>query len=155
MSDPLKTFRNMKSRCYNPKDVAYNSYGGKGITICEKWLRNPVSFATWAENHGFGPGKEIHRINNALSYSPNTCELLTREDHLKKHGCRKHEKSPKLPKEKRVIYHYGKAVIFRNIPESFKRSLKIMAAERGLKLQDVIVEALRRGFDAMKGEVGR
>ena len=44
-------------------------------------------------------------------------------------------------------------LIARNVPESLRRSLKVMAAERGLKLQDVIVEALRRGYDAMKGEV--
>ena len=46
-------------------------------------------------------------------------------------------------------------LIARNVPESLRRSLKIMAAERGAKLQDIIVEALRRGFDAMKGEVQR
>ncbi len=86
MRNPLKTFYNMRSRCYNPKDIRYKSYGGRGITICEKWLRNPVSFATWAENNGYAPGKEIHRINNATTYSPDTCEFLTVVAHAQKHS---------------------------------------------------------------------
>lgn len=85
MSDPLSTFRNMKSRCYNPKDKKYEYYGGKGITICEQWLKNPVAFAKWAENNGWGEGMQIHRINNAPIYSPETCEFLTRKRHEDHH----------------------------------------------------------------------
>ncbi len=85
MRTPLDTFRNMKSRCYNPKDKKYQSYGGSGITICEKWTRNPVSFATWAESNGYAPGMQIHRIGGALVYSPETCEFISRTVHNSRH----------------------------------------------------------------------
>jgi len=85
MRNPLDTFRNMKNRCYNPKDKKYQSYGGSGITICEKWLRNPVSFATWAEANEYEPGKQIHRIAGALVYSPETCEFISRTVHNSRH----------------------------------------------------------------------
>src|SRR5215472_12993747 len=32
---------NMKQRCLNARNPAYRFYGGRGITICEKWLLFP------------------------------------------------------------------------------------------------------------------
>ena len=86
MRTALDTFRNMKYRCYNSNDTRYNSYGGKGITICNKWLKNPVSFATWSEQNGWSPGKHIHRKNNSKGYSPNNCEWLSPNQHKKIHS---------------------------------------------------------------------
>ncbi|MFH2075366.1 MAG: hypothetical protein ABIJ57_08480 [Pseudomonadota bacterium] len=85
MRTPLDTFRNMKSRCYSPKARKYSSYGGNGITICDKWLRNPVSFATWAENNGYAPGMQIHRIEGSKVYSPDTCIFVNIEKHRSLH----------------------------------------------------------------------
>lgn len=41
---PIKDYRlrnlwsGMKQRCYNPKNLRYNCYGGRGIKVCERWL---------------------------------------------------------------------------------------------------------------------
>ena len=34
------TYYNMKQRCYNPKSNRYKIYGGRGIKICDEWLKN-------------------------------------------------------------------------------------------------------------------
>ena len=88
MRTSLNTFHNMKYRCYNPNDKRFMFYGGKGITICDKWLRNPVSFVTWSEENGWAPGKQIHRKDNSMGYSPDNCEWLTHDEHLRRHPCR-------------------------------------------------------------------
>ena len=28
----------MKRRCFNPNDKYYSKYGGRGITVCDRWL---------------------------------------------------------------------------------------------------------------------
>jgi hypothetical protein len=35
---------NMKSRCYNPKAINYERYGGRGITICDRWRHDFAAF---------------------------------------------------------------------------------------------------------------
>lgn len=37
-------WRDMKRRCYNPKDKRYNDYGGRGITVCAEWLHDFAAF---------------------------------------------------------------------------------------------------------------
>ena len=34
----------MKTRCTNPKSKYYNYYGGRGITICDRWLNSFENF---------------------------------------------------------------------------------------------------------------
>lgn len=33
-----KLWHSMKSRCYNPNHPSYSLYGGRGVTVCDKWL---------------------------------------------------------------------------------------------------------------------
>ena len=52
----------IKARCFNENDDAYASYGGRGITMCERWN---VSFENFLADMGPRPeGKSIERINN-------------------------------------------------------------------------------------------
>src|ERR1700722_18905761 len=37
-------WRNMVQRCVNPKNQAYNSYGGRGIIVCDRWLHSFDNF---------------------------------------------------------------------------------------------------------------
>lgn len=63
----------MKFRCYNKNSSRYNNYGGRGITICDEWKNNFISFYNWAMSNGYKEGLSIDRINNDGNYEPSNC----------------------------------------------------------------------------------
>jgi hypothetical protein len=61
----------MKDRCYNEDNSRYDDYGGRGITVCERWL---ISFNAFADHMGPRPdGASLDRINNDGNYEPGNC----------------------------------------------------------------------------------
>lgn len=77
-----KIFNGMKSRCYNPNNIRYNRYGGRGIKICDEWLQNVNSFREWAIKNGYKPGLSIDRINNDGDYSSDNCRWVEPKEQL-------------------------------------------------------------------------
>ena len=69
----------MKARCLNIEDKDYHYYGGRGITVCDRWLE---SFENFIEDMGMKPGKEysIDRVDNNLGYSKGNCKWATRKE---------------------------------------------------------------------------
>lgn len=67
---------NMKARCKYRNLPAYKDYGGRGITVCERWL----VFENFLADMGEKPGPEytLERINNDLGYGPDNCKWATR-----------------------------------------------------------------------------
>ena len=46
-------WQGMKRRCLNKNEQNFDRYGGRGIKICDKWLKNPKSFILWALSNGY------------------------------------------------------------------------------------------------------
>jgi len=67
-------WHNMKDRCYREKHPMYNYYGGRGITVCDKWKDNYTEFHKWSFANGYVEGLSIDRINNNIGYSPDNCK---------------------------------------------------------------------------------
>lgn len=67
----------MMSRCFDKGDAAYRLYGGRGITVCEKWRQFPGFF----EDMGVrSKGKTLDRINPNGNYEIGNCRWATWEE---------------------------------------------------------------------------
>lgn len=72
-------WRNMISRCTNPKYAQFSDYGGRGITVCSRWRS---SFGCFLEDMGIcAPGLSLDRYpNNNGNYEPGNCRWATRNE---------------------------------------------------------------------------
>lgn len=65
------TWEAIKQRCHNPNAVGYDSYGGRGIEMCERWRD---SFENFLADMGERPeGKTLERVDNDGDYEPDNC----------------------------------------------------------------------------------
>jgi len=66
----------MKARCYNPKNISYPRYGGRGIKVCDSWRESFETFlvdlSPWP-----GSGYTLDRINPDGDYEPSNVRWAT------------------------------------------------------------------------------
>lgn len=78
MVDPVTkkihlAYKNMRSRCENPRHVGYKNYGGRGITVCQEWIDSRDAFVQWAIAAGHAMDLSLDRIDTNAGYSPANC----------------------------------------------------------------------------------
>lgn len=84
-----RTWRAMRSRCYNPTDVSYYNYGAKGVTVCEEWRNDFMVFYNWAMANGWEIGLQIDKDikGDGKLYSPATCCFVTPKVNVRARTC--------------------------------------------------------------------
>lgn len=81
VSPTYHSWVSMKSRCLNIKRHNYKYYGGRGITICDRWVYN---FDNFLLDMGVRPNStSLDRIDNDGNYEPKNCKWSNHSDQVK------------------------------------------------------------------------
>ncbi len=79
-SSEYTTWDAMIQRCTNPHCCQFRNYGGRGISVCKRWMK----FENFFADMGRRPtGKSIDRINNNGNYEPGNCKWSTPSEQLR------------------------------------------------------------------------
>jgi len=71
----------MRNRCTNFNYSGYKDYGGRGITVCERWMK----FENFLEDMGEPPtkGHTLDRKNNDRGYCKSNCRWATKKQQMR------------------------------------------------------------------------
>lgn len=132
---------NMRRRCHDPENAAYESYGARGITVCDRW-RNDV--AAFDVDMGPRPSRRhsVERKDNSLGYSPGNCVWATPVEQ-QTNRC-----------DTRMYAHQGKTQCLTHWAREFGLDHRTVARrlDRGLDIADALSpDRLRRKDLTLRG----
>lgn len=76
-----KAWINMKSRCENPAATSYEYYGGRGVSVCERWQKFEAFFDDMG--HPPSPAHSLDRIDPDGNYEPDNCRWATSTEQVR------------------------------------------------------------------------
>lgn len=86
-SPEYSVWAGMRARCFNENSPSFKDYGGRGISVCDRWN----DFETFLLDMGPRPTKKhtIERRNNNEGYSPDNCMWATKDVQARNRRARK------------------------------------------------------------------
>lgn len=76
-------WKDLKQRCFNPKHKKFVNWGGRGITVCDRWKDSFENFFADMGVKPSGPGRiSIDRIDNDGNYEPGNCRWATQKQQV-------------------------------------------------------------------------
>jgi hypothetical protein len=128
----------------DPNSEYFESYGGRGITVCERWKDFPAFYA----NMGKRPSKNhsLGRINNDEGYNPGNCKWMTkRQQQRDRRGNHKYEAI-------RIIRAYiGRDITLREVThQALAKIRQLPARGRDARTPENIIAAFMLWLDEHK-----
>lgn len=102
-----KIWSGMKERCYRKKHTHYRDYGGRGITVCEEWKNDYVTFRDWALKNGYRDDLTLDRIDVNGNYEPSNCRWISKKEQFKN------------TRRNRVLEYKGEKAILRDMARKY------------------------------------
>ena len=81
----LNIYSKMLRRCYNTNTAGYEHYGGRGITVCDRWQESVQNFF---QDMGAAPeGYSLERVDVNGNYEPGNCKWIPKGEQSKNRRC--------------------------------------------------------------------
>jgi thymidylate synthase len=87
----LTLWKGMVARCYRVENDNYSYYGGKGVSVCDRWLtfsnfmEDAMSLPNWSGKIGDWDGIQLDKdiVGDGFTYSPSSCVWASKEDNMR------------------------------------------------------------------------
>lgn len=124
---PLRgVHRHMLDRCKLEKGEAFHNYGGRGITVCERWNNFLLFYEDMID--GYKPSMTLERINVNGNYQPSNCKWATRKE------------QGRNTRVNRIIVYKDEKVVLAELAERFGMPYNLLhrRLERGWSVDDAV-----------------